>query len=71
MNSTGMLPVNVNGSDAARLRACDEWLGCTVLRTVLERTTPEVAAAVGLPPYQVRGARLPWAGSPTTPLIDL
>ena len=59
MNSTGMLPVNANGSDAARLRACDEWLGCTVLRTVLERTMPEAAAAIGLPPYQVREALLP------------
>jgi catechol 2,3-dioxygenase-like lactoylglutathione lyase family enzyme len=35
------------------------------------RNTPEVAAAVGMPPYFVRGALLQLEGSPQSPLIDL
>jgi catechol 2,3-dioxygenase-like lactoylglutathione lyase family enzyme len=71
MNITGMMHVNVNCSDYERSREFYEFLGFKVLWEVPPRNTPEVAAAVGMPPYQVRGALLQLAGSPTTPLIDL
>jgi catechol 2,3-dioxygenase-like lactoylglutathione lyase family enzyme len=71
MNITGMMHVNVNCSDYERSREFYEFLGFKVLWEVPTRNTPEVAAAVGMPPYKVRGALLHLAGSPTTPLIDL
>lgn len=71
MNITGMMHINVNCSDYERSREFYEFLGFKVLWEAPERNTPEVAAAVGMPPYQVRGALLQLAESPTTPLIDL
>jgi len=71
MNITGMMHVNVNCSNYERSREFYEFLGFKVLWEVPARNTPEVAAAVGMPPYLVRGALLQLAGSPTTPLVDL
>lgn len=71
MNLTGMMHVNVNCSNYERSREFYEFLGFKVLWEVPSRNTPEVAAAVGMPPYEVRGALLQLVGSPTTPLIDL
>jgi catechol 2,3-dioxygenase-like lactoylglutathione lyase family enzyme len=67
-----MLHVNVNCSDYERSRTFYERLGFRVLWEVPETNTPEVAAAVGMPPYRVRGALLALRGAagPTT-LIDL
>jgi catechol 2,3-dioxygenase-like lactoylglutathione lyase family enzyme len=67
-----MLHVNVNCSDYERSRAFYERLGFRVLWEVPETNTPEVAAAVGMPPYRVRGALLALRGAsgPAT-LIDL
>ncbi len=71
MNVTGIMHVNVNCSDYERSRAFYERLGFAVVWEVPERNTPEVAAAVGMPPYHVKGALMALAtgGSPT--LIDL
>lgn len=72
MHVTGLFHVNVNCSDYERSRAFYERLGFRVVWEVPETNTPEVAAAVGMPPYRVRGALLALAGvsGPTT-LIDL
>ena len=71
MHISGMMHVNVNCRDYERSRQFYELLGFKVMWEVPERNTPEVAAAVGMPPYRVRGALLQLEGSPTTPLIDL
>jgi len=71
MNITGMMHVNINCSDYERSLRFYEGLGFKVMWEVPERNTPEVAAAVGMPPYQVRGALLRLEGSVTAPLIDL
>ena len=58
MHISGMMHVNVNCRDYERSRQFYELLGFTVMWEVPERNTPEVAAAVGMPPYHVRGALL-------------
>jgi len=69
---TGMFHVNVNCSDYERSRAFYERLGFQVIWEVPETNTSEVAAAVGMPPYRVRGALMALRGAsgPAT-LIDL
>ena len=71
MHISGMMHVNVNCRDYERSRQFYELLGFKVMWEVPERNSPAVAAAVGMPPYLVRGALLQLEGSPTTPLIDL
>ena len=72
MHVTGIFHVNVNCSNYERSRAFYERLGFRVVFEVPETNTPEVAAAVGMPPYRVRGALLALDGAsgPTT-LVDL
>jgi catechol 2,3-dioxygenase-like lactoylglutathione lyase family enzyme len=69
---TGVFHVNVNCSDYERSRAFYERLGFRVVFDVPETNTPEVAAAVGMPPYRVRGALMALRGAagPAT-LVDL
>jgi catechol 2,3-dioxygenase-like lactoylglutathione lyase family enzyme len=69
MNINGFVHVNVNVSDFERSRAFYERLGFRVVWEVPERNTPEVAAAVGMPPYHVKGALMALPGANT--LIDL
>lgn len=71
MHVTGMLHVNVNCSDYERSRAFYERLGFRVIWEVPETNTAEVAAAVGMPPYRVRGALLALRGAGQTTLLDL
>jgi catechol 2,3-dioxygenase-like lactoylglutathione lyase family enzyme len=71
LHVTGILHVNVNCSDYERSRAFYERLGFAVLWEVPETNTPEVAAAVGMPPYRVRGALLALRGAGQTTLLDL
>lgn len=71
MNITGMMHVNINCSDYERSLQFYESLGFRVMWKVPEHNTPEVAAAVGMPPYHVRGALLRLEASPTAPAIDL
>ena len=56
MNVTGIMHVNVNCSDYERSREFYETLGFRVVWEVPEVGSPEVSAAVGMPPYRVRGA---------------
>jgi catechol 2,3-dioxygenase-like lactoylglutathione lyase family enzyme len=68
---TGILHVNVNCSDYERSRVFYERLGFRVLWEVPETNTAEVAAAVGMPPYRVRGALLGLRGAGQATLLDL
>lgn len=70
MNVTGIMHVNVNCSDYERSREFYERLGFRVVWEVPEIGSPEVSAAVGMPPYRVRGALMALEnGAPM--LIDL
>lgn len=53
---TGMVHVNINRRDFDRSRPFYERLGFEVVWMVPETNAPEVAAAVGMPPYRVKGA---------------
>ena len=69
MNITDVFHFNVNCSDFDRSRAFYEALGFRVVWEIPERGTPEIARAVGMPPYTLRGAILALAGAST--MIDL
>ncbi|MCP3993158.1 MAG: VOC family protein [Actinomycetia bacterium] len=69
MHITGMVHVNVNCSDFDVSLAFYQRLGFKLVAMVPETNTPEVAAAVGMPPYRVRGAILKLPGEST--LLDL
>ena len=71
MSVRGLVHVNVNCSDFDRSLAFYGMLGFEKALDVPPTNTPEVAAAVGMPPYRVKGAllRLRDAAVPLT--IDL
>ncbi len=71
MAITGLVHVNVNCSDYDRSRAFYETLGFREIWRVPETNTPEVAAAVGMPPYRVKGALLAGAGANPPLVLDL
>lgn len=54
----GLTHININCSDYERSRAFYELLGFREFWLVPETNSPEIAAAVGMPPYRVRGALL-------------
>lgn len=58
MNITGMVHVNINCSDYDRSKAFYEMLGFKEFWFVPPTNTEEVANAVGMPVYQVKGALL-------------
>ena len=64
-----MVHVNVNCSDFDRSLEFYRLLGFELVAMVPETNTREVAAAIGLPPYRVRGGILALPGENT--LIDL
>jgi catechol 2,3-dioxygenase-like lactoylglutathione lyase family enzyme len=66
-----MLHVNVNCSDYERSRAFYRVLGFEEVWRVPETNTPEVAAAVGMPPYRVKGGLLALRGATPPVVIDL
>ena len=69
MNVTGILHVNINCSDFERSRRFYEMLGFRVIMDVEPNGGAEVAAAVGMAPYVVRGALMkPRDGSVIEPL---
>ena len=70
MNISGFVHVNVNCSDFDRSLAFYGRLGFVKVVDVPERNTAEVAAAVGMPPYHVKGALLALPGT-RGPMIDL
>ncbi len=71
MNISGLVHVNVNCSDFDRSLAFYERLGFQRMMDVPPTNTREVAAAVGMPPYRVKGALLILAGTETPFVIDL
>ena len=58
MSVTRFVHVNVNCSDFDASLAFYELLGFRKVVDVAPTNTPEVAAAVGMPPYRVKGALL-------------
>ena len=71
MAITGLVHVNVNCSDYDRSLAFYEQLGFREIWRVPETNTPEVAAAVGMPPYRVKGALIALEGASPPFVIDL
>ena len=71
MAITGLVHVNVNCSDYDRSLAFYERLGFREIWRVPETNTPEVAAAVGMPPYRVKGALIALQGASPPLVIDL
>lgn len=69
MHVSGVVHVNINCSDFDRSLAFYQRLGFRLLAMVPETNTAEVAAAVGMPPYRVRGGILALPGEST--LVDL
>ena len=71
MAIVGLVHVNVNCSNFERSRAFYEMLGFELLMDAPERNTDEVAAAVGLEPYLLRGALMRLADARFPFVIDL
>ncbi|MCP5024818.1 MAG: VOC family protein [Actinomycetia bacterium] len=69
MNLTSIVHVNVNCRDFDRSLAFYQMLGFELLTMVPATNTPEVAAAVGMPPYRVKGGLVKLKGESV--LIDL
>ena len=71
MNINGLVHVNINCSNFDRSLRFYELLGFQKVIDVPPKNTPEVAAAVGMPPYTVKGALLILQNSKTPLMIDL
>jgi len=71
VNVSGMVHVNINCSDFERSRRFYEALGFRVFWEVPTTNSREVAAAVGMPPYVVKGALMALEGSKHPVVIDL
>ena len=71
MTVTGLVHVNINCRDFDRSLSFYELLGFQKLVDVPAKNTPEVAAAVGMPPYTVKGALLILKNSKIPVMIDL
>jgi catechol 2,3-dioxygenase-like lactoylglutathione lyase family enzyme len=71
MAITGLVHVNINCSDYDRSLRFYNALGFKEVWRVPERNTAEVAAAVGMPPYRVKGALLALEGAAPPVVIDL
>ncbi len=71
LHLTGLVHVNINVSDFERSRAFYEALGFRMIWMVPATSSPEVAAAVGMPPYRVKGGLMTLEGARTPVVIDL
>jgi len=71
MNITGMVHVNINCSNYDASREFYEMLGFEEIWQVPATNSAEVAAAVGMPPYRVKGALMALKNSVTPVVIDL
>ena len=71
MNINGLVHVNINCSNFNRSLRFYELLGFKKVIEVPEKNTVEVAAAVGMRPYTVKGALLILQNSKTPLMIDL
>jgi len=71
MSITGLVHVNVNCSDFDRSLIFYERLGFERVADVPATNTAEVAAAVGMPPYRVKGALLLLRNAASPFMLDL
>jgi glyoxylase I family protein len=71
MSILGLVHVNVNCSDFDRSLEFYERLGFQKYLDVPSTNTKEVAAAVGMPPYRVKGALLALKNAKSPFVIDL
>lgn len=71
MHLTGLVHVNINVSNFERSRAFYEALGFRLTWMVPPTNSPEVAAAVGMPPYRVKGGLMALEGAAHPVVIDL
>lgn len=71
MNVDHWVHTNVNCSDFERSRVFYERLGFQLVAMAPATNTAEVAAAVGLPPYLVKGGLFALNGNMRGPMLDL
>lgn len=71
MHIKGLVHVNINCRDYEKSRRFYELLGFREVWTVPATNSEEVAAAVGMPPYKVKGAIMSLAGAKPPVSIDL
>ena len=71
MHLTGLVHVNINVSSFERSRAFYETLGFRLIWMVPSTNSTEVAAAVGMPPYRVKGGLMTLEGAEHPIVIDL
>ena len=71
LHLTGMVHVNINVSNFERSKAFYEALGFRMVWRVPPTNSPEVAAAVGMPPYRVKGGLMALEKSEHPVVIDL
>ncbi|MFT4633561.1 MAG: catechol 2,3-dioxygenase-like lactoylglutathione lyase family enzyme [Candidatus Pseudothioglobus sp.] len=71
MNITGMVHININCSDYDKSKAFYEMLGFEEFWQVPETNTADVAAAVGMKPYRVKGALFTLKDANPPMVIDL
>ena len=70
MNITGLLHININCSDFSRSRQFYEMLGFELLMPVHPDGSGQVAAAVGMASYTVRGALMKHPGGVVIDLLE-
>lgn len=71
LNIASLVHVNINVSDFDRSRAFYEALGFRLIWMVPPTNTPECCAAVGMPPYRVKGGLMVLEGADAPFVIDL
>lgn len=71
MNITGLVHVNINCSNYERSRAFYEMLGFEQYWSVPETNTEEVANAVGMSQYRVKGSLMSLTNANQRTIIDL
>jgi glyoxylase I family protein len=71
LNISALVHVNINVSDFDRSRAFYEALGFRMIWMVPPTNSAEVCAAVGMPPYQVKGGLMGLEGTQPQFVIDL
>lgn len=71
LHISGLVHININVSDFDRSRRFYEALGFRLIWMAPPTNTAEVAAAVGMPPYQVKGGLMSLLGAEQPLVIDL
>lgn len=71
LHLTGLVHVNINVSNFERSKAFYEALGFRMVWRVPQTNSTEVAAAVGMPPYRVKGGLMALERSEHPVVIDL